>query len=135
VLGNLIGTLLGMFLANPLARVTFMRGSLLVPVLLSVIVTGAFIFHHSWFDMIVVLVFGLLGYAMKKLDYSRPAFIIGFVLGIMVERNLYLSLKLYGIKFLFQPLAMGLLIFSVLVLVYNFFKIIQSTIKERSVGR
>ena len=131
VLGNLIGTLLGMFIANPLAKATFLRGSLLVPILLCIIVTGAYIFHRSWFDMIVVLVFGLLGYAMKKLDYSRPAFIIGFVLGLMVERNLYLSLKLYGGQFVFQPLALGLAIFTILVLIYNIVKIVQS---KRRVG-
>lgn len=130
VLGNLIGTLLGMVVANPLARVTFMRSSLLVPVLLTIIVTGAFIFHRSWFDMIVVLVFGGLGYAMKKLDYSRPAFIIGFVLGLMVERNLYLSLKLFGGGFVFQPLALGLMIFTILVLAYNILKIVQTRRKE-----
>lgn len=130
VLGNLMGTIIGMFIANPLARVTFLRGSLLVPILLCIIVTGAYIFHRSWFDMIVVLVFGLLGYAMKKLDYSRPAFIIGFVLGLMVERNLYLSLKLYGGKFIFQPLALGLAVFTLLVLIYNIVKIVKS--KQRA---
>lgn len=130
VLGNLVGTLLGMVVANPLARVTFLRSSLLVPVLLTIIVTGAFIFHRSWFDMIVVLVFGGLGYAMKKLDYSRPAFIIGFVLGLMVERNLYLSIKLFGGQFMFQPLALGLMIFTILVLAYNIYKMISTRQKE-----
>ncbi|MBW2000782.1 MAG: tripartite tricarboxylate transporter permease, partial [Deltaproteobacteria bacterium] len=102
------------------------RGSLLVPVLLSVIITGSFVVHSSWFDMIVALVFGLLGYGMKKLDYSRPAFIIGFVLGLMVERNLFLSLKLYGKTFMFQPLALGLMVVTILVLVFNLYKIIRS---------
>ncbi len=134
VLGNLMGTILGMFIANPLARATFLRGSLLVPILLCIIVTGAYIFHRSWFDMIVVLVFGLLGYAMKKLDYSRPAFIIGFVLGLMVERNLYLSLKLYGGKFIYQPLALGLAVFTILVLIYNIVKIVKNKQKAGSDG-
>ena len=132
VLGNLSGTILGTFLANPLARATFLRGSLLVPILLSIIVTGSYIFHRSWFDMIVVLVFGLLGYAMKKLHYSRPAFIIGFVLGLMVERNLYLSIKLYGGKFLFQPFALGLAVFTTLVLIYNVVKITQTNRRVRA---
>ena len=69
---------------------------------------------------------------MKKLDYSRPAFIIGFVLGLMVERNLYLSLKLFGGKFIFQPLALSLMIFTILVLAYNVVKIIKSNRKETS---
>ena len=83
--------------------------------------------------MIVVLVFGVLGYAMKKLEYSRPAFIIGFVLGLMVERNLYLSIKLFGGLFMFQPLALGLMLFTILVLAYNVYKLIKSRQKELSV--
>lgn len=126
ILGNLVGTILGIMIANPLARVTFMRGSILVPVLLTIILTGSFVVHSSWFDMIVALVFGILGYVMKKLDYSRPAFIIGFVLGLMVERNLFLSLQLYGAAFIFEPLALGLLVITMLVLVYNVHKLIRS---------
>jgi TctA family transporter len=126
VLGNLIGTVLGMGLANPMARATFLRAKILVPILLTIIVTGAYIFQRSWFDMIVVLVFGLLGYAMKKLDYSRPAFIIGFVLSLMVERNLFLSIKLYGGTFFMQPLALGLIILTILVLCYNIYKMTQT---------
>jgi len=125
ILGNLVGTILGMLVANPLARVTFLRGSLLVPVLLSVILTGSFVVHSSWFDMIVALVFGLLGYVMKNLDYSRPAFIIGFVLGLMVERNLFLSVKLYGNTFFLQPLALGLMAVTILVLVYNVHRLLR----------
>lgn len=127
VLGNFIGTILGMGLANPMARATFLRAKLLVPILLTIIVTGAYIFQRSWFDMIVVLVFGLLGYVMKKLDYSRPAFIIGFVLSLMVERNLFLSIKLYGATFILQPLALGLIILTVLVLCYNIYKMTKTT--------
>ena len=84
--------------------------------------------------MIVALVFGLLGYAMKRLDYSRPAFIIGFVLGLMVERNLYLSLKLYGSTFFLEPLASGLLVVTILVLVYNVLNVFRSAKEEPSVG-
>jgi TctA family transporter len=131
VLGNLVGTLLGMGVANPLARVTFLRGSLLVPVLLTIILTGSFVIHSTWFDMIVALIFGLLGYAMKKLDYSRPAFIIGFVLGLMVERNLYLSIKLYGNTFFLEPLAFGLMVLTIGVLAYNVRKILRT--KERNI--
>lgn len=135
VLGNLVGTLLGIAIANPLARVTFLRGSLLVPVLLTVILTGSFVVESTWFDMNVALVFGLLGYAMRRLDYSRPAFIIGFVLGLMLERNLYLSLKLYGSTFFFHPLALGLLVVTILVLLYNVLKMFKSRRQESSVGR
>jgi TctA family transporter len=134
VLGNFVGTILGIVVANPLTRVTFLRGSLLVPVLLTIILTGSFVIHSTWSDMIVALVFGLLGYAMKRLDYSRPAFIIGFVLGLMVERNLYLSLKLYGSTFFMQPLSLGLMLLTIAVLVYNVLKMFKSKREGHALG-
>jgi len=134
VLGNFVGTILGIVVANPLARVTFLRGSLLVPVLLTIILTGSFVIHSTWSDMVVALVFGLLGYAMKRLDYSRPAFIIGFVLGLMVERNLYLSLKLYGSTFFMEPLSFGLMLLTIVVLLYNVLKMLKGKREGYSLG-
>jgi TctA family transporter len=125
VLGNLFGTLAGIVLVNPLARVTFLRSSVLVPVLLAVVLTGAFVVRGVMFDIVIAFIFGLLGYAMKKLDYSRPAFIIGLILGIMVEKNFYLSSKLYGGTFFLQPVALVLLVITLVILVYNIYVMVK----------
>ncbi len=126
ILGNFIGTIMGMGLTNLLARATFLRAAVLVPVLLTIILNGSFVVRGTWFDMIVAIIFGLLGYAMKKLDYSRPAFIIGFVLGLMVEKNLYLSIRISGNAFFLKPLALGLLLLTIFVLLYNVRKMFKS---------
>jgi hypothetical protein len=117
---------MGMGLTNPLARATFLRAALLVPVLLTIILNGSFVVRSNWIDMIVTIIFGLLGYTMKKLDYSRPAFIIGFVLGLMVEKNLYLSIRIFGNAFFLKPLALGLLLLIIFVLLYNVRKMFKS---------
>lgn len=126
VIGNFIGTIAGMFVANPLTRVTFLRSSVLVPVLLIIVFTGAYVVHGVYGEVIITFVFGLLGYAMKKLDYSRPALIIGLILGVMVEKNYYLALKLYGSTFFMQPVALIIMIITVTVFFYNIFKLVQS---------
>jgi TctA family transporter len=71
---------------------------------------------------------------MKRLDYSRPAFIIGFVLGLMVERNLYLSLKLYGSTFFMEPLSFGLMLLTIVVLLYNVLKMLKGKREGYSLG-
>ncbi len=119
ILGNLIGTIFGMFMVNPLTRITFLRGTLIVPVLVVVIFTGAYAANHSWFDIGVALVFGILGYAMKVFDWSRAALLIGFVLGFTVERNLFLALNLSGPTFFLEPIPLGLLMITLAVLGYN----------------
>ncbi|WP_017727533.1 tripartite tricarboxylate transporter permease [Halalkalibacterium ligniniphilum] len=119
ILGNLIGTLLGMFIVNPLARITFLRGTLLVPILVVVIFTGAYASYSSWFDIGIALLFGIIGYAMKEFEYSRAALLIGFVLGFTVERNLYLALNLGGPFFFLEPIPLLLLVITLAFLAYN----------------
>lgn len=130
VIGNLIGSIVGMFLVNPLTRATFLRSSILVPVLISVVFTGAFAVHNAWFDMGIAFLFGLLGYAMKELNYSRAALLIGLVLGYAIEKNLYLALQLNGPSFYLDPLPLTLLLITLAFLAYN----IWTYLRDRSGG-
>ncbi len=126
IIGNLIGTVFGMFLVNPLSRATSIRGTVLVPILIAVIATGAFSGDRAIFDIGIAIVFGIIGYLMKILNYSRAAMLIGFVLGFAVEKNLYLALLLDGPLFILQPIPMGLAIVTVLFLAWNIFTFIRA---------
>ncbi|POF34494.1 tripartite tricarboxylate transporter permease [Roseibium marinum] len=127
IIGNLIGTIVGMFLVNPLSRATSIRSEIMVPVLLMVIVTGAFAGERSLFDIGIALFFGVFGYVMKILNYSRAALLIGFVLGFAVEKNLYLALLLDGPFFFTEPIPLGLSLFTILFLALN----IRSVYRDR----
>ena len=119
IIGNFIGTVVGMFLVNPLARATYLRPSILVPVLIVIVLTGAYAVHNSVFDIWVALAFGVLGYLMKIFDYSRAAMLIGFVLGHAIEKNLYLSLKLSGPFFFLEPIPLTLSLITLGFLGFN----------------
>ncbi len=125
IIGNLIGMLGGMFLVNPLSRAIGVRASILVPVLLVIVFTGAFAVQRSLFDIGVALVFGIVGYLMKELGYSRAALLIGFVLGFTVEKNLYLAIQLSGPGFIFDPIPLTLATITVVFLAYNIWTIIR----------
>lgn len=133
IIGNLIGTIVGMFLVNPLSRATAIRASVMVPVLMAIIATGAFAGERAIFDIGVAVVFGILGYIMKILNYSRAAMLIGFVLGFAVEKNLYLALLLDGPFFIFQPIPVGLLIVTLVFIAWNAWIIIRD--KKRVIPR
>ena len=98
---------------------------MLVPVLIVVVFTGAFAVQSAWFDIFVALVFGVIGYLMKELDYSRAAMLIGFVLGFAVEKNLYLATQLDGPYFIFRPIPLTLAIITIVFLAYNIWGIVQ----------
>jgi len=125
VFANLIGTLIGMFLVNPLTRASGLRSSLLVPVLICIIFTGAYAVNNSWFDIGIAAVFGILGYLLKELKYSRAAMLIGFVLGFAIEKNLYLAIQLDGPYFIFDPIPLTLAIITLSFLGYNIWTIVR----------
>jgi putative tricarboxylic transport membrane protein len=132
VMGAAIGTVVGMFLINPLTRASGIRSSVMVPVLLVVIFTGAYAVHFSWFDIGVAMVFGIIGYLMQKLNFSRAALLIGFVLGLAIEKNLYLAVQLDGPYFIFDPLPLSLAIFTLAFLGYNIWTIIRDSKKSKA---
>ncbi|MEP4545417.1 MAG: tripartite tricarboxylate transporter permease [Saccharospirillum sp.] len=130
VIGNLIGTIFGMFLVNPLTRATFLRSSILVPVLICIVFTGAYVVHNAWFEMVIALVFGILGYVMKELSYSRAAMLIGLVLGYAIEKNLYLALQLDGPRFYLDPIPLTLVVITLVFLGWNIWTFIRDRKKE-----
>ena len=65
---------------------------ILMPIIIIFCVTGAYSLKNSVFDVGQMLVFGVLGYAMKKLGYSPAALVLALVLGPLAERALRQSL-------------------------------------------
>ena len=62
-------------------------GERLVPLILVLAMTGAFAYENNINDVLLCLVFGALGYAFRQFGYSRPAFILGFILSHLIEQN------------------------------------------------
>lgn len=134
IIGNLIGSIFAMFLVNPLSRATGLRSALLVPVLVAVIFTGAFAVQRAWFDILVALIFGVIGYLMKELGYSRAAMLIGFVLGFVIEKNLYLAVQLSGPWFILDPIPMMLTLITVAFVAYNVWPIVMERRRRKAHG-
>ncbi len=119
VCSNVLTSTVGLVGSPVLARVARVPPALLVPVVFGLGVVGAFAVRGRIGDVVLMTGFGLLGYAMRRLDISRIALIIGLVLGGLVEENFHRSLQIssgdYGI-FVSRPLSIGLIIILIAVL-------------------
>ncbi|MFC3227860.1 tripartite tricarboxylate transporter permease [Marinibaculum pumilum] len=67
---------------------------ILFPVVLLLCFTGVYVATNSFFDLYVMLGFGLLGYGMNKLGFPVAPLLIGFILGPLVEVGMRQSLIL-----------------------------------------
>ncbi len=117
-LANIIGGVICLFLAPQLSRLATVHFNFLFPSVLILSVAGIYLATSSVWNFVLMLVFGLLGLLMKRYDYSRPALMLGIVLGAMFENYFLLSVKLYGPFFFFRPIPIVLLIITALVLFY-----------------
>lgn len=102
---NVLATVLMFALAKPLAGIALVRGQVLAPSLLALVVLGAYAVDNNPMDVIFVFVFGALGYVMRELDYSRPALLLGFILAPAIETYLHISLRAYGPFFFMRPIS------------------------------
>ena len=90
--------------------------SILMPLIVVFCVTGAYSLKNSPWDVGQMLVFGVLGYLMKKLGYSPAALVLALVLGPLAERALRQSLIISdaGIGILFmRPISAVLMAIAI----------------------
>jgi TctA family transporter len=114
-LANIFGTVLCFTLSGYLARVATLRHSLILPVILPIVLVGAYQASRSWGDLMVVLAAGVLGWTMKRLKWARPPLILGLVLGMLLERYMSISFMRYDTAWLMRPGVVVLLSLAGLV--------------------
>jgi putative tricarboxylic transport membrane protein len=111
-IANVIGAGLCLALAMPIARLTVIPFAILAPFMIMVISFAAFQATRSLMDLLVLFIVGFLGIFMRRFGWSRPAFLIGFVLAATTETYLYQALQFYGWDFLTRTgvIIIGLII-------------------------
>jgi putative tricarboxylic transport membrane protein len=92
--GNLMLLLLNLPLVPLFAQIVRVPYSLLCPAILGISIVGVYSLSKSLFDLWLLALFGLLGYAMRKLDFPAAPLILGVVLGDGFERALRQSLMM-----------------------------------------
>ncbi len=98
-LANVIGTVLCIALSPTIARLTNIRFALLAPFIFMVISFAAFQSGQNLMDLVALFAIGFLGILMRRFDWSRPAFLIGFVLSTPVENYSNNATQIAGIRF------------------------------------
>lgn len=97
---------------------------ILIPIIFSLCVVGAFGLNNRVFDIWTILIFGLVGYVFVKFAVPQAPFIIGFILGPTVETNLRRGLQLSEngfMGFLTNPISGVLLALTVLSIAWTVF--------------
>jgi putative tricarboxylic transport membrane protein len=90
--GNVIGVVMVLAFVPFFAAILRIPFAILTPLIVSICAIGAYSVHNSMIDVWYMLVFGVIGYAFKKLDYPLAPLVLALVLGDLAENALRQSL-------------------------------------------
>jgi putative tricarboxylic transport membrane protein len=123
-IGNVVLLILNLPLVTVFAQLLRMPGYVMYPLILGVSMVGIYTINSSIFQLCLLAVFGLVGYAMRKLDFPTAPLVLGLVLGDSMEKALRQSLMMSqgDMSILFRPIPAVLLSIAAFLLVVPLIK-------------
>jgi putative tricarboxylic transport membrane protein len=121
-LGNVVGLAIVLTTVPWWAAILRIPFSIIAPVIVVVCAVGAYTVHNSMFDVGMMVVFGVVGYVFKKLDYPLAPLVLALVLGDMAESSFRQALLIsQGSLAVFwsSPLAATLMSIGLLMLFWQ----------------
>ena len=128
-LANVVGTIICIAASGGIARLTTIRFTYLAPFLFMLISFAAFQSGQNFEDLLALFAIGLIGIFLRRFDWSRPAFLIGFVLSNPVETFSNQAFQIAssrfrksfeeGMDYVFSPIVIVLLIITVASVVFG----------------
>ena len=134
-LGNVILLILNLPLVGLWAKLLEIRYQYLYPGILLFCILGAYSLNQSVFDVLLMVLFGVLGYVFRKLDWPLAPTILALILGPMMERSLRTSLEMSGgdLWIFFQrPISAVLLIIGAIILLTSAIRLMPMWARKES---
>ncbi|MDQ3445563.1 MAG: tripartite tricarboxylate transporter permease [Pseudomonadota bacterium] len=128
-IGNVLLLILNLPLVGIWVWLTRVPFGILGPVILLFSFVGAYSVRSSMFDVATSLVFGVLGYVLRKYQWPLAPLLLAFILGPLLENNLLQSLSMSGgglLIFVERPIALAL-IASAVVLLFTSLALVRYT--------
>jgi putative tricarboxylic transport membrane protein len=122
LVANLAMLILGLVILTPCLWLVNRPKPYLMACVFALVVSGIYAMDQSFFDVGLVLAFGVLGYALRWLGIPQLPLVLGVVLGFMVESNFRRSLVISGGDyriFVGDAISIGLLVASAAIVVFS----------------
>lgn len=84
---NVLMGLIGLTMAKQMARICLVPNSVLVPIIVALACIGTYALSNNMMEVVIMLVFGLIGYLMKIFEFEPAPLVLGVVLADILESN------------------------------------------------
>ncbi|MBD5627629.1 MAG: C4-dicarboxylate ABC transporter permease [Desulfovibrio sp.] len=124
IIANVLMLVCGLAAVRGANKITAIPSGVLMPIVVTLCVIGGFAVNNSTFDLLIVAVFGVLGYLMLKCRFPLPPLLLAMILEPIAEANFRRALSIshndYAI-FYTSPVVLVMLGLSALVLIKSFY--------------
>jgi putative tricarboxylic transport membrane protein len=133
-LGNIVGLIVVLSTVPWWAAILRIPFPIIAPVIVVICAVGAYTVHGKMLDVVMMLVFGLIGYAFKKLKYPLAPLVLALVLGDMAESSFRQSMLIsngsLGV-FWSNPLCGTIATLGLLLLVWPLISKLMAALKRK----
>lgn len=125
-IGSIMILVLGLTVAPLLAKIATIKQRHLFPIVAVLCIIGSYAASTNSFDILLMLIFGILGFIMRRRDYSVAPMVLGLVLGGIMDSNFRRAMSLIKMSenimgdLFFKPITMVLSVFVILSILSNF---------------
>ncbi|MBO1511507.1 tripartite tricarboxylate transporter permease [Metabacillus bambusae] len=117
-IGNVMLLILNMPLVKVFAKVIETPAKYLLPIIIAISFFGVYAVQYSTFDLILLLICGIVGYYLQKHDFPIAPIVLGLVLGPMIENNMRRTLTSSDGDFMIFLQSPASLIFLIIALLW-----------------
>jgi len=116
---------LGLLVAPKISKVISVPKNILLPIVVVLCVIGSFACNNRLFDVILMFVFGLIGFLMRRFDYPAAPMVLAIVLGGMMDSNFRRAVSLASstdnmlLSMFGKPITIALLTVTILIILSN----------------
>ncbi len=85
----------GLIITKPMVSILKVSQKILIPIIAVLCVVGVYAYNNNPFHLLLVFVFGVLGYFLNKMEYSSAPLILGLILGNLADSSFRRALFLH----------------------------------------
>lgn len=123
VIANILMGVMAILVVRFMTRITKVPRGIIIPMVVTLCVLGSYAVGNNIFDVYIMFIFGMVGYLMKKFNFSPAAALLGLILGPIAEKGFRQTVVLGGdsiISYIFtRPLTLVLIILIIMAIIIS----------------
>lgn len=132
-IASVVATLVLLVTVKQVAKISLLPGHLVVPAVMLFVFMGAWLGSNSMGAWITCVVFGFIGFVMKRADWPRPPVVLALVLGPILERSFQISNRLHpDYSWLQRPIVLVLLLIIAATILFAVRGMLRDKLKQKS---